>query len=264
MIEIQALKQQIEEGTYKEPLLIMEYQDDSFLADTYWQQIVKGKPYVYASIEQVLAATTGFISSLDSTWKVCRNPERLSVQLALAVNTIIVCPIIKEQSIRDALDKWICTMPKVSKDHIRDWAYVMLEGVDQRYIDVLLELCKWDIRRISHEIKKFTVFPQQQRGDLFLEAVNDGLFRDMSCQTIFDFTNSVLKKNLKGVTSVYSEIESVDITEMYFYTVITNSFRNLCKVQLQSRATPENTGLSAKQIYALSQSLGKYSDMQLK
>lgn len=263
MPDIRQLKEMVECGRYSAPLLIMEYSDDSYLADTYWQKLLEGKEYRYVSIDEVLSSTTGFLGALDNSWKVCRNPERLSIQLSLATNTIVVCPLIREQALRDALADWIYTMPKLQKEHIRDWVYVMLDGVDNRYLDVLLELCDYDIRRLSQEVKKFSVLPKEERHSAFLQGVADGLFNDLSCQTIFDFTNGVLKKDLKAISKVYSEIENVDITEMYFYTVITNSFRNLCKVQLQAHPTPENTGLSSKQIYALGRSVGKYSNKQL-
>lgn len=228
--DIRELKAAVESGTYNAPLLIMEYGDDSFLADTYWQRLLRGKEYRYATMQEVLASTTGFLGALDTAWKVCRNPESLSVQLTLATNVVVVCPLIKEQSLRDALGEWIYTMPKLQKDHIRDWLYTKLDGVDNRYLDVLLELCDWDIRRLSQEVEKFRLFPKEQRHEIFLQGVAEGLFNDLSCQTIFDFTNGVMKKDLAAITKVYSEIDCVDITEMYFYTVITNSVRNLCRV----------------------------------
>ena len=113
MPDIRQLKAAVEAQDYKAPLLIMEYADDSFLADTYWRKLLQGRDFRYASMQEVLASTVSLFGAEDTSWKVCRNPDQLSVQLTLATNTIIVCPLIKEQSLRDSLGEWIYTMPKV-------------------------------------------------------------------------------------------------------------------------------------------------------
>lgn len=77
---------------------------------------------------------------------------------------------------------------------------------------------------------------------------SDNVFSDLSNLTIFNFTNSIITKNVETLKQILLQFDSIDIEPIGVITVLYKNFKNILNVQLNSNPTPENTGLSSKQI----------------
>ena len=128
--------------------------------------------------------------------------------------------------------------------------YSILENMDKRYIDWLISNCNSDIYRLQQEADKLVFFNEQERNILFEQLLEDDAFSDITNKGIFDFTDAIVKKNKQGIIKIYEDIENMDVDPLGLVTILYQNFRKLIQVWLNRYATPENTGLSSKQIYA--------------
>ena len=65
------------------------------------------------------------------------------------------------------------------------------------------------------------------------------------------------------ILSVYRELDRVDVNEFGLLTILVKNFRNLIMVQLNSNPTPESTGMSSGQLYAIKKLPKVFSPQQL-
>ena len=93
---------------------------------------------------------------------------------------------------------------------------------------------------------------------------SDNVFSDLSNLTIFNFTNSIITKNVETLKQILLQFDSIDIEPIGVITVLYKNFKNILNVQLNSNPTPENTGLSSKQRWGIkNNSIGYFSKESL-
>ena len=108
------------------------------------------------------------------------------------------------------------------------------------------------------------IFNMSDRDFLVDKFFSDNVFSDLSNLTIFNFTNSIITKNVETLKQILLQFDSIDIEPIGVITVLYKNFKNILNVQLNSNPTPENTGLSSKQIWGIkNNSIGYFSKESL-
>ena len=123
--------------------------------------------------------------------------------------------------------------------------------------------CNNDVNRLYQEMQKLNIFSEKERIHLFEEMAEDGAFNDLSSNTIFNFTNAVLKKDITSLKAIYEEIENIDVNDFGLLTILYNNFLNVISIQLGINPTAESLGMKWGQFNALKHSCGYYSSNQL-
>lgn len=268
---IQELKTDIELNQIKNSLLIFLYSDNAFLADQYTKEIARclGRDIEY--LENLNSISSDAIDIFFSpvqdvveTLRVYRTDKfsHLDEKLMEESNLIVVANKIEPDS-KIMYQDYIVEMPKLQSWQIKDYIYSILKGIDTRYLDWLITNCKEDIYRLQAEADKLTIFNEKERSILFQCMVEENAFSDITSQTIFDFTDSIVKKNKNQLIHVYEDIENIDIEAIGLVTVLYQNFRKLIQVWMDKNPTPETTGLSSKQIYAINKLPRVWSQHQL-
>ena len=189
--------------------------------------------------------------------------EWANINIARTTNLIVVVTKFKDKETEKMLSDYIVTMPKLEDWQIKDYVYSICEGVNSKDLDWLLSLCGKNIWRLQQEIDKFSLFNVDERKYLFDSFVRDGAMDDLSSYNIFNFTNAIASKDFGTVRSIYKEIERADITDFYLLTVLLKNFRNIIMVQMNSNPTPESTGMTSGQLYAIKKIPRVYNPDQL-
>ena len=177
-------------------------------------------------------------------------------------NTIIVADNIDEKTL-DLLKDYVIFLPELEEWQIKDYAYSVAEGVDTKSLDWLITLCRGDLLRLSNELKKISIFPQVQRSVIFDLCRQEGLFGDLSEYNIFDFSNALQVRDVDKLALLYPKIAESDVEPLGLITILYRNFYNMIQIRLNSRPTPENTGLPPNQFYAISRLPKAYSTAQL-
>lgn len=177
-------------------------------------------------------------------------------------NVLVVTKKISKSS-KDYYKDIIIEVPELLDWQIKDLAYSMGRGINSKYLDKLLSICGKDIYRLYNELLKIKIFNEKDRQFIFQDMCKDGALSDISNSTIFNFTNAIMKRDISDITSIYEEIDTIDINEFGLLTILYNNFLNVVNIQLGINPTAEKLGMKPNQFNAIRYNCGKYTNAQL-
>lgn len=160
-------------------------------------------------------------------------------------------------------------IPCVIFDKLLEWqieAYIqkLVPGLNSFEISWLCKNSKYDIYRLDNEASKLTVFNPKDQEDIFKQISNENGYCDINELTIFNLSNSVLKRDLLGVKAVLKDIENIDVEGTGLVTILLKNFLTILNIQTNTRSTPESLGISEKQFrYLQYNQCNKYSEKEL-
>lgn len=269
MMDIEKLKERIENKTIDDTPVIFVVSDTDFVARQYIHQISK-----LANLE---------IEQTDDISKLGKKKKSL-IEMDTKENSIILVAVDELGDIGTSilgkknlyvitkklspdfpkeLSQIVVKVPKLETWQIRDYAYSVADGVKREKLDWLLQLCGNNIYRLDNELQKLSQFSKTQRADLFDNMVYDGSFDDLMSVQLFDLSNAVCTKDLQKLSYLVPMVKESDINEFAVVAILLNSFKNMARVQLSKNPEIELKDMSSKQIYAIRKNCGKYSKDQL-
>ena len=204
-------------------------------------------------------------SESDNTLRVIRNESFIwsSPRIAELTDVIIVVSKFSDKTIEKQFEPWIVSVPKIEEWMLKDYVYSTTEGVAQKDLDWLINLCGKNRDRLQMELDKIKLFGEAERKYLFNDLIRDGAVDDLSSYSIFNFTNAITSKDLNMLMTIYKELDRVDVNEFGLLTILVKNFKNILMVQLTANPTPESTGIDGKQLYAIKRIPRVYSPDQL-
>lgn len=270
MLDIEVFKKSIEDKTVSIDFVIFRYTDNSFLPYQYLHEIsrILNLEINYVDSLESITKSNSFFDIDDSNISTHLNVlsvKELTIPIGFRpqVPSIIICNKIDKDTEKQFEDK-ILVFPKIEDWQIKDYVYSIAEGIDEKKLDNLIAICKNDIFRIDSELSKIKLFGINERKFVFDKFIDDGIFSDLSSHTIFDFTNAILKKDIKALTMLYKEIENIDCEPLGVVSTLYKSLKNIIAIQFLSNATPESTGLQANRFWAIKKNnCGFYTKEQL-
>jgi DNA polymerase III delta subunit len=178
-------------------------------------------------------------------------------------NNIIVLANKIDKASKKFYGDLVIEIPKLETWQIKDMVYSFMKGVDTKHLDWLIQVCNEDVNRLYQESLKLKMFNESERKMVFNEMLSDGAFGDLSSNTIFNFTNSVLRKDINGLKTIYEEIDNIDINDFGLLSILYNNFLNVIHIQMGISPTPESLGMKSPQFNAIRRNCGYYSSAQL-
>lgn len=270
-MNIETLKKEIELNTLSDDILIFVYKDSDFLVNQYVSKIsnIRGcRIKSIESISDIYSTAKNIFGLTHDTYVYVLRCNKLSYteefnNIALLKNVIILCTDIDDSfAINSNIADRITTFPALEDWMIKDYAYSLLEGADTRDIDTLISLTG-NIERLSMEIEKIRLFNSSQYRTILKDILTDSTLSDCSTSTIFTLSNAIQNKDCATIKRILLEISNIDIEPIGLVRVLSQTFRKLIIVWLNSNPTPENTGLKSNQIYAINKLNRCYSKSQL-
>ena len=265
-MNIETLKKKIENKELDYDFTIFKISDINFIPLQYLDNIKKLKSceITYLNNESKLIPTEdifGF-SNNDYDMKVLFTDELNidDIKILDSDNTFVVCKKIKEEELyKDN----IVYVPKLESWQIKDYVYSLCEGVNTKYLDKLIDICKNDIFRLEQEINKLNIFSEEDRQKLFQELLSENMFDDLSEHNIFDMSNAIIKKDYSSLRNLYLEIDNIDCEPLGLLTTLINNFRNIIFVQLGNNSSAEKYNMTTKQFWEVKYNCGFYKRDEL-
>lgn len=268
---IQQLKADIENGTVSHDLIIFKDTENNFISNQYINAIRR----LRCVDIQYLDSPLGLIQDV---WSIFGERDLVTDELRVIKcdsfiwsdsrigelkDLIIVVSRFQEKSLEKQFEPWTVSVPKIEDWMLKDYVYSTTEGVDQKDLDWLINLCGKNIARLQMELDKLSLFGVDERKYLFKDLIRDGAVDDLSSYSIFNFTNAIASRDLRALQNIYKELDRVDVNEFGLLTILIKNFRNILMVQTTSNPTPESTGIDGKQLYAIKKIPRVYSPDQL-
>ena len=259
-MDIQELKSKIENKVIDSNPIVFHIHDNNFIAKQYIEEISK-----------IIKLDIIYIDNLDYTFNlfedepnyiqvcICDTFEITSEFLDKKYTYVICKKLINSES----FEKIIVDVPKLENWQLIDYANSRCDGVDQNLLQELINNCSYNIYRLENELSKIYIFDKNKQQSIFNMMLEDNAFIDISKYKIFDFSNAIVKRDIKTIAAVFEKISSIDIEPIGLLTILVNQFRNIISIQLANNPTPESTGLKPNQFWAIKHSCGLYTKDQL-
>lgn len=266
---IEELKYIIENKKYSGQFFIFQYTDSKFIVHQYIERLVRdfGFELIYKDeIDSSIKTQTTLFGSLDNNALRVFDVENFDLDdstLIKETNLIIICKKLSS-FINNQYSDQIIIIPKIEEWQIKDFVYSLGNEIPESDLDKLINLCNNDIYRISMELDKMIIFPESIRKNIFKEFFLDGIFNDLTDSTIFDFCTSIIQKDISKLTYVYSQLDRMDVNPLAFVSILYQNFKDIIKIQLSNKATPENTNIPKNKFFAIKyNNLNKFNQKQL-
>lgn len=145
------------------------------------------------------------------------------------------------------------TIPKLLDWQFKDYISPKVKGLASEELEYLYSKFTGseNYRPLLNEIEKIAIFEEDKQSQILSSMINDNQFRYVTDKTTFDFTNAIITKNIDKINQVYADGDSVDITPMHIWTILTNSFRNIVNIQMNPNCSASDLGISDKQFYVI-------------
>lgn len=267
-MQIDEVKYIIENKKYSGQLFIFQYSDTKFITQQYIEKLVLDFNFELSYSDEIddkiITGVSLFGSVNDNVLRVYDiNEFDYDINLSNEKNLIILCKKINEGLKKIYADN-IIIVPKLEDWQIKDFVYSIGNGIPESDLDKLIDLCDNNIYRLVQELDKMLIFPGSLKQNLFKEFYKDGVFNDLSDSTIFDFCSSILKKDISKLTYIYSQLDRMDVNPLGFVSILYQNVKDVIKIQLGVKPTPESTGIAKNKFYAIKyNNLNKFNTKQL-
>ena len=267
-MQIDEVKYIIENKKYSGQLFIFQYSDTKFITQQYIEKLVLDFNFELSYNDEIddkiLTGVSLFGSVNDNVLRVYDiNEFDYDINLSNEKNLIIICKKINEGLKKIYADN-IIIVPKLEDWQIKDFVYSIGNGIPESDLDKLIDLCDNNIYRLVQELDKMLIFPGSLKQNLFKEFYKDGVFNDLSDSTIFDFCSSILRKDISKLTYIYSQLDRMDVNPLGFVSILYQNVKDIIKIQLGVKPTPESTGIAKNKFYAIKyNNLNKFNTKQL-
>lgn len=264
---LQELKQSLETSTFK-PTTLLLISEDKFIPLQYVEEIKKNYSVMYVESLQELIPDAddifGNSNEISSDVVVFNtNLVDFSDEILFNKDNVIVIANKIDKSAKKFYGDLVIEVPKLVEWQVKDMVYSLGKGINTKQLDWLIHTSNGDVNRLYQDMTKINIFNESERGHLFEELVEDGAFNDLSANTIFNFTNAILKKDYQSLKLIYEEIDNIDVNDFGLLTILYNNFLNVVNIQMGVNPTAESLGMSWGQFNAIKHNCGYYSGVQL-
>lgn len=168
----------------------------------------------------------------------------------------IIC---KECNNNDYID-----VPKIERWQEIDYAVSnSSKNISYDLICDIVDSCNDDLYLLDNEISKYNIFSLSNQKQIFNSLFENNQIIRSYKETIFDFVNAILDKDIEKVSNIYSNLDKYGIDPMALIAIIKKQLTNIILVGFNKNPTEENTGLTTKQIYWIKKNLYKYNSTNL-
>ena len=154
-------------------------------------------------------------------------------------------------------------IPNLESWHMLDYAISnSSSNLDKEKLREVVSACNGDMYLLDNEISKYNIFESNQKYIFNSLYDNNQLVKSYK-ETIFDFTNALLDKDISKICYFYINLDKYNFDAMALVSILYTQIRNIILVGFNNNPTEANTGLSSKQIYWIRKNLYKYNRDQL-
>ena len=270
------LKNDIQEGTVGDSLLIFVWEDNPFIAHSYIDEIAKIhglEPEVIDDFESEFRGVHEDIFGFDDGRLKIYTTDKFNCnlidELPFIKNCAVICKEISDSTefSLEVAGIPIYAIPKLKEWQIKNYIKHRCPNLSQVRIDWLCDITKLDIYRIENEIDKIAIYPPEFQDKIFDNLEKDGNFADLNQRRIYDLTNPITSRNKYKMVDVLKDIENMNINEYSLVSILKDSFELLIKIQFHPFDTEENIckelKIEPKRYKAIKWNCGKYTDGEL-
>lgn len=262
-MELAELKQKINSGVSIGLPLIFIGKDNAYIMKTYIDAIAKNnflKVLNINSLKEIDDLENSMFKEENYLYLYHLNKNESLDENALLDKPII---IISENDIKSKSIETV-TFSKLLEWQIEAYVQTLLPGMNALEVNWLCKNAKYDLYRLDNEANKINIFEKKDQENIFKEISDENGYADINELTIFNLSNSIIKKDILGVKSVMKDIDNIDIEGTGLVTILLKNFFTIINIQTNPHASAEKLNISEKQFkYLQYYQCNKYSTDEL-
>ena len=252
MINIEELKNEVENNKMNRSLVIFIVPNTRFVAEMYIRKIASSRGSNIKLVEELdtaLKSTDSMFENKSTDDVVVCKCDKLSYHRDGLDNMFIISSSVDGET-KELYRDSIVEVPRLQDWQIEEFVKNSLPSVGDNEIHRFLTFHKYDIDKIYQDIQKFEKFPEYDLNNCFSEYV-DYLYETNPDITIITFLKAMQTKNVSEIKKHLVTRSSVNIDPIGFLVMMTNSFKRMLQVRCSQNPTEESTGIKANQIWAI-------------
>lgn len=238
-MDIVKLKESIEKNTLDDSLLVLEWQDNDFIAQQYIKEIARKKCLNILYVNSLEECDNSFnFFEEENNYLYVMNVDKFESKLESFnnfKNVIIVC----NKIVNDFVNSYVIKIPKLEQWQISDYMTMKCEGVNIQKLNWLQKISNNDIYRIENEINKLSIFKKEYQDDIFNLLNEEGGYGDLSDSNFYDFTNAIKTKDINKLKDLLIEISNIDVEPIGIVTMLHKDFKLIIDIKLSKLSTQE-------------------------
>jgi hypothetical protein len=259
-MKLEEYKEQLEKNELKSNIFIFKCKDknsSSFLFHQYLNKYISSNGMSIENIEDIseLYDNSLFSVSIDKNILYVYDTDKLDdIDIdKITSNLWIKCSKVSKK----INDNIVIELPKLEEWHIKDYINFNLPSAGDNLKEKLFLNYKTNPFRLELEIEKIKCFDSY-------EDLEDQLFVDSTEYTVFDISNSLLRRDFNGLEKIKYNLNVIDVDPFGLLAILLKNFRYVIDIQLAKNSTPEYVGVSSKQFWAIKNySCGHYTKDEL-
>lgn len=267
-MNIETFKSSLEENKFDYNFVVLSWEDSPFIAYQYLNKIkdILNVEFNYVqSLENLNRTDFELLFEDTPVWNIFIT-EKLSLtaaEIAKCKNLIIICKNIDAKT-KEKISENLITIPKLQLWQLQEYTSINLPGVSEEDRNWLVDIVKNDIFRLDNEISKISIFEKELQQFYFDLIKDEHGYNDLQILDIFKFINALVNKDTSTICHVLSHLDSIDVEGTGIVTLMLKNIKRIIDVQLNSRATAKELGITDKQFNFIKYKQGKlFSQQQL-
>lgn len=150
---------------------------------------------------------------------------------------------------------------------VEDWQIIEYMKTKVKLSEVelkwLYDICKGDLFRIENELNKLSCADEENQEYLFNLINDENGYSDLTNLTIFDLTNSLVKKDYSKLNVLLENLQNINVNPYGLVELLHQSYIKLLQLSIDKNLTFTQLGCSEKQFKLLQYNINKYTFSQL-
>lgn len=252
-MEIQDLRQSIEDGILGDELLVFVCPTDMWLADKYIDLIAESKGLAINKINSLEETTDmsplALIMNFDEKLNVLKTEtfDEYSTEYYAMKNIIVVCNQV-DKKIESLVAPYVIKMPKLVDWQVKDYMTLICPELNEKALEWLYNATKGNIYRIDNELAKLNMFDSAEKLTVLEQLANDP-YTDLVVPIgdIFKIVEAVLGKKTNELAEVLAHVDQYQLEPIGLTTLLLNKFKLMALIRLKDNVTDKDLGPLAKQ-----------------
>lgn len=262
-MNLQELKEKILDNTLEISSIIFQYEESSFLVNSYIKRIKENKGFNIVNVNTLNDILSLENNVFEDTSKNLYLLSTDSFDENLSAYEFKNLIIKTKKVTNEESKKYVVNFPKLEDWQVEDYIKVMLPGLSEAQVLWLCNVADHNINRLDLECKKIDIFDKEEQEELFKELNDDNMYEDLNSLTIFNFTNAIIRRDIPKAKEILIDIDNIDVEPTGVVTILYKNFKNILNIQMNSKCTPESLNISPKQFNAIKRSCNVYNNDNL-
>ena len=249
-MNIQDFKQELLDGTLNEDLIIFVCPENTFIAETYVDEICTQKNLTknyISSLSETTESALALVMDVTEDLNILKVEtfEEISEYYSKYKNCVVFCKKVAP-AILESAKEFIVEVPKLLDWQIKDFIKVSCPGLTDTDIDWLYECSNKNIFRIKNELDKISLVAKEKQSEA-LKYTGTDLFVQ---RPVFDLVDALVKGDEKIAAEFLKHAEDYTNLDPVGLTTLTLSkFKNILLLCFKSGVKESELGLSSGAIW---------------